>query len=332
MNAKRVGAAVAACVALGLAAQGRSAEIALPKDGWASWQVEAVEDAPAWCCFNWNDHDATPETCRLGDDNRGFGTRDHATTDSVRVYARFKAGKLEKLRALAAACPVDTKTPVQKLENVAADDSVRWLTGIAKQKSTQKFDLDDDALAALAIHRGATAFDALNGFARADADAEARKKAIFWMAVLRGAAGAKVTTDLMFGDADSEVRKHAAFAVTQSKSATKTADLTRLGDTDKDGDVRAQAWFWLAHTGAEGAERAIANALRKDADDHVREQAVFALSQLPDDRATPALIHVAEDQSLSREQRKRALFWLGQSKSPTAVAYLDRVLTSAAAR
>ena len=50
------------------------------------------------------------------------------------------------------------------------------------------------------------------------------------------------------------------------------------------------------------------------------------LSQLPGDRAVKALIEVAQDQSLSREQRKRAVFWLSQSESDAAQAYLEKVL------
>jgi len=47
---------------------------------------------------------------------------------------------------------------------------------------------------------------------------------------------------------------------------------------------------------------------------------------LPDERAARALIAAAEDQSLSREQRKRAVFWLSQSDSDAAQQYLEKVL------
>jgi HEAT repeat protein len=130
----------------------------------------------------------------------------------------------------------------------------------------------------------------------------------------------------MFGDKEPEVREHGAFAITQTKSPRIAPDLIRLGNTDKAGEVRAQAWFWLAQTGAAESENAIGAALRKDSDDRVREQAIFALSQLPDERATRALIATAEDQSLSREQRKRAVFWLAQSEATGAQAYLEKVL------
>ena len=39
-----------------------------------------------------------------------------------------------------------------------------------------------------------------------------------------------------------------------------------------------------------------------------------------------ALIAAVEDQSLSREHRKRAVFWLAQSKSDAAQTYLEKVL------
>jgi hypothetical protein len=314
----------ALCAALGFACQADSAELALPKDGWASWQVEAVEDSPAWCCWgSWDNHPTDNAVCKLDGSKQNSGSRDKTKTDAVRVYARFAGGKVERVRVLAAACPVESETPIQKLDNVASDDSARWLLGLAK---TAREDIDEDSLMALAMHRGNIAFDALSAMARSDAQEETRKRAIFWLAMVRGIPGAELTTNLMFNDRSSDVRQHAAFALTQSRSPRVAADLIKLGNTDKDGDVRRQAWFWLAQTGAAGAENVLIAAARKDPDDEVREQAIFALSQLPDERATPALIKAAEDRSLSREQRKRAVFWLGQSESSGAQAYLDKVL------
>jgi len=60
----------------------------------------------------------------------------------------------------------------------------------------------------------------------------------------------------------------------------------------------------------------------------VREQAIFALSRLPGDRASRALITAAEDRALPREIRKRAVFWLSQSNSDAAQAYLEKVLAT----
>ena len=301
----------------------------LPRDGWVSWQVPAVEGAPAWCCFSsWKDRDPSRMSCKLDGDSHGISIGDgERNTDSVNVYARMAGGKADRLQALSSSCPVETATPIQPLD-VSIDDSARWLISQIKHEGTDAMTgrpLGESALAALAMHRGNLARDALAGFSR-DPNAETRKWSVFWLALLRGTEGYDITSSVMFSDQDSEVREHAALALAQSKSPRVTADLIRLGNTDKEGDVRAKAWFWLAQTGSTQAEQAIGAALRKDLDDDVREQAIFALSRLPGDRATKALINVAEDQSLTREQRKRAVFWLSQSEGDAAQAYLEKVL------
>jgi hypothetical protein len=330
MNTQTIRAAILCLSGFALSTQVQAADPKLPQDGWASWQVDAVEGAPAWCCFDsLGDRDTGPKTCKLDDNRDGYGSRDNATTDSVRVYARVAGGKVEKLRAYAASCRVEAKTPIQDLGPIAADDSARWLAALRKSGASALKDDDDkdDVLAAIAMHRGDVAQDSLASLARGTGDAETRKKAVFWLAMVRGAEGAEVVSSVMFNDKDPELRQHAAFAIAQGKSARAVQDLIRQGSTDKDGEVRAQAWFWLAQTGAAESEGAITTALKKDSDDHVREQAIFALSQLPDERATRALIAAAEDKTLPYEQRKRALFWLGQSETDGAEKYLDKVLT-----
>lgn len=259
MNRIIKGLAVAAVLVL--AAPTYAADLPLPEDGWVSWKVEAAERAPAFCCWNsWEAGAGRNTTCHLDDDRRGYGTRNNEKTDAIRVYARFANGKLEHLRTLAAACPVETRTPIQELEGVSTDDSVRWLIGLAKSD-----DLDHEVPMSLAVHKGALALDSLKKLARSDARTETRQHAV----------------------------------------------------------------FWLAQRGSADAEAIISTAMRNDPDGGVREHALFALSLLPDDRATKALIAAAEDRSLSREQRKRALFWLAQSETEGARQYLDKILLGA---
>jgi hypothetical protein len=309
-----------------------SAEPKLPRDGWVSWEVAATEGAPDWCCFgSWTQRNPPRAACKLDGHSNGYGNRHEETTDSVKVYARTAGGKIDRLQVLSATCPVETKTPVQPLADVSSDESARWLIAHVTKDgidAVTREPIAEGALAALAMHRGDLASKALAGFAR-DGRIETRKWAVFWLSQLRGTEGADVTSAVMFNDKDADVREHAAFALSQSGSPRVAPDLIRLGNTDEVGEVRAKAWFWLAQTGAPQAEDAIVAALRKDSDDDVREQAVFALSQLPDERATRALIAAAEDKSLAREQRRRAVFWLSQSDSNAALAYLDKVLAGA---
>ena len=264
-NYRAAAFAALACAAM---APLRAGELPLPRDGWASWQVPAVDGAPAWCCFSsWKHADDEQMTCQLDGQRQGYGTRNHDdTTDAVKVYARLSAGRVERLQVLSASCPVETRTPVLELSGIATDDSARWLATQVRQGRVDEDENDRDsvgrdALAALAMHRGEVANQALVGFT------------------------------------------HHPRASTRKWSV-----------------------FWLAQSGNPGAEQAIGAALRNDTDDEVREHAVFALSLLPGERSTKALIAAAEDQTLSREQRKRAVFWLSQSEMPSAQAYLDQIL------
>jgi HEAT repeat protein len=328
-----VGTAALCLTSFALAPRAQSAELALPQDGWSSWQVAAVDQAPDWCC--WSDdrnfRDSSRMSCRLDAASQSFGSRDHSTTDAVRVYAHTAGGKIDRLRVLSTTCPVETATAIHDLGRVADDESARWLLNLAKQRegdaNTRRHD-EDGVLTALAVNRGDVARDGLAGIARNDARTETRKQAVFWMALLRGPEGADITSSIMFTDKNAEVREHAAFSLAQSEAPRATADLIRLGNTDRDAEVRAQAWFWLAHTAAPEAESAIFTALRKETDPEVRERAILALSRLPDERAAKALLTIAEDRSQSRELRKRAVFWLSQSDSDAALKYLDQVLTA----
>ncbi len=254
-----LGAAALAMSCCALVPKVVAAELTLPRDGWSSWEVAAVDAAPDWCCWSstWSRGTTSAKPCRLDSDRDNYGNRDHQTTDAVRIYARTASGKVDRLRVFSASCPVEAATPIKDLGSIAEDTSARWLIGHVKQNG-------DDGVPALAMHRGDVARDGLAAIARTDARAETRKAAL----------------------------------------------------------------FWLAQMGAPEAESAIVASIRKEPDDEVREQAIFALSQLPDERAPRALIAVVEDRSLSREERRQALFWLAQSESAAAQAYLDRVLTA----
>jgi HEAT repeat protein len=57
----------------------------------------------------------------------------------------------------------------------------------------------------------------------------------------------------------------------------------------------------------------------------VKEQAVFALKQLPEDQGVPMLINVARNNP-DPAVRKKAMFWLGQSKDPLALDFFAQIL------
>lgn len=97
-------------------------------------------------------------------------------------------------------------------------------------------------------------------------------------------------------------------------------------DRDRGGELREKAIFWVAQAAADRAAGPLeAIAGDPDDDDDVRERAVFALSLLPDDAGVPGLIRLVRARRDPRIVRK-ALFWLGQSEDPRALALFEEIL------
>ncbi|HEY5088197.1 MAG TPA: HEAT repeat domain-containing protein [Gemmatimonadaceae bacterium] len=90
--------------------------------------------------------------------------------------------------------------------------------------------------------------------------------------------------------------------------------------------TRRDAIFWLGQMAGETATANLAQIVTEDTVDRaVRESAVFALSQQPKEEGIPALIHVAQS-NRDPSVRKKALFWLGQSNDPRALALFESIL------
>ncbi|KPK56881.1 MAG: hypothetical protein AMS21_12245 [Gemmatimonas sp. SG8_38_2] len=92
-------------------------------------------------------------------------------------------------------------------------------------------------------------------------------------------------------------------------------------------DTRKSAVFWLSQAASEAATAGLEEIVDdEDEDREIRKTAVFALSQRPKDEGVPALIQVARN-SQDAAIRKQALFWLGQSEDPRAIALFEEILT-----
>jgi HEAT repeat protein len=116
-------------------------------------------------------------------------------------------------------------------------------------------------------------------------------------------------------------------AATLADSITVGPDLLRLAkDTQLQSDTRRQAVFWLSQAAGQEATRGLDEIVGDDRGDlDVREHAVFALSQRPHEEGVPALIRIARTNP-HPELRKKALFWLGQSDDPRALALFEEIL------
>lgn len=181
--------------------------------------------------------------------------------------------------------------------DVAAAQSVDWLAERVRQwahdTAAHRDRAGKQAVAALALHAGAAADQALTGFVAAGQPLELRKNSALWLAAARGEAAVPRLARLAREDGDHGFREHLTFVLTLPGEAGIDT-LLELARRDPSSKVRGQALFWLGQKAGARAAAALESAVSDDPD---------------------------------RDVRKQAMFWLGQSGDPRAVAFFEEVLT-----
>jgi hypothetical protein len=127
--------------------------------------------------------------------------------------------------------------------------------------------------------------------------------------------------------ATSSVGEKAVFAATLADSITLWPELLRMArDQHLPRRTRRSAVFWVGQTAEDAATRGLDDLVAADTVDRdIREAAVFALSQRPREEGVPALIGIVR-RHRDPAIRRRALFWLGQSDDPRALALFEEIL------
>jgi HEAT repeat protein len=145
-----------------------------------------------------------------------------------------------------------------------------------------------------------------------------------------GAVSAPQAAGFLLGLAErgsGKVSREAVFRATLADSTTTWPVLLRLAKDERlDKETRSQAVFWLSSQAGDAATKGLVE-LTDDGQREIRDQAVFALSRRPADDGVPALIRIARTHR-DPQLRRSAMFWLGRSKDPRALALFEELLTA----
>jgi hypothetical protein len=120
--------------------------------------------------------------------------------------------------------------------------------------------------------------------------------------------------------------RNAVYPSTLVDSVTVWPTLLKIARDDRaERETRSQSVFWLGQAAGDAATKGLTE-LADDPESEIRDQAVFALSRRPADEGVPALIRIARTHR-DPKTRRSAMFWLGQSKDPRAIALFEEILT-----
>ncbi len=235
---------------VGLTASGQGLaqdRIAIGNDGWYSWRVAAYGGQREWCCGQWSLGRPMQTGCDL--DRRGSNITimdsDEYQAGEMQLYVLLDAGKPADIRTLSPQCAVTSDRPIGDLGLIAADISLDWLQEFAEPPSG----ISSDVLAAMAVHEGTRARDALVAIARNGSTVEHRKNAIEWLGLVRIGETRDVIRQLVFEKGNSDIQEEAILALAQLPPDEAAHELIAIIERpDLDMEIRRMALFSLAQT------------------------------------------------------------------------------------
>jgi len=211
------------------------------------------------------------------------------------------------------------------LSQVPGEETVAALDSILRDPKTDP-EIQDKAIFALSQHRSARAGAILRAFAeRRDAPSELRERAIFWLGQNRSAENAQFLKDLYGKLENDDLKEKVIFSLSQMGGADNYRWLMDIALNQNEGiEIRKKALFWAG----QGHSVDVADLVRlydSMKDREMREQLIWLYSQRREDAALDKLFDIGKNDP-DRELRKKAIFWIGQSRSPRAAQFLQDLI------
>jgi HEAT repeat protein len=210
------------------------------------------------------------------------------------------------------------------------EQAVFWLsqvpgsTGLLEEilKGNGDENIKDKALFALSQQNEPRSQQVLRDFAgRENENSDLREKAIFWLGQRHGTENTEFLRGLYSRLTNEDLKEKILFSLSQQKGAGNEQWLMNIAVNPKeDIELRKKALFWAGQSGVAISE--MSKLYDRMGDSEMREQIIFVLSQRQRDTgAMDKLFDIAKNEK-DPELRKKAIFWLGQSRDPRVQQFL----------
>jgi HEAT repeat protein len=210
------------------------------------------------------------------------------------------------------------------------EQAVFWLsqvpgsTGLLEEilKGSGDDNIKEKALFSLSQQHEPRAQQALQDFAsRETENGDLREKAIFWLGQNRSKDNTEFLRTLYGRLTNEDLKEKILFSLSQQKGAGNEQWLMNIAVNPKENiELRKKALFWAGQSGVAISE--IAQLYDRMADAEMKDAIIFSLSQRPNDRAAMDKMFDIAKNDKDPELRKKAIFWLGQSRDPRVQQFL----------
>lgn len=252
--------------------------------------------------------------------------------DTCSVVLRRKAVFLVSQKRTTGTADLLLKTARTDPDSEVRQQAVFWLSQVPDERAVDMLEeilrnskdeeLQNKALFALSQHRSGRGSAILREFAtREGASEELRGQAIFWLGQRPSTENNEFLRSLYGRLNNDELKDKVLFSLSQRRGMGNEKWLMDIAVNSRENtELRKKALFWAGQSGVGVTE--IIPLYSKITDREMKEQVIFVLSQRGN---TPAavdkLMDIARNEKDS-ELRKKAIFWLGQSRDPRVQQFL----------
>jgi tetratricopeptide (TPR) repeat protein len=253
-----------------------------------------------------------------------------ARRDPCSVALRRKAVFLVSQKRTAETASILMSVARSDPDQEVREQAVFWLsqvpgsTGLLEEilKGNSDENIKEKALFSLSQQSEPRAQQILRDFAMRDAESEdLRDKAIFWLGQRRSTENTEFLRALYSRLTNQDLREKVLFSLSQQRGVGNEQWLMNIALNPKeDIELRKKALFWAGQSGVAIPE--LSKVYDRMGDSEMKEQVIFVLSQRQSDRtAMDKLFDIAKNEK-DAELRKKAIFWLGQSRDPRVQQFL----------
>jgi len=209
------------------------------------------------------------------------------------------------------------------LSQVGSDRAVSALDSILRTATDPE--LQDKAIFALSQIQKPRAREILRNYAANErAPEEAREKTIFWLGQEGSSENGAFLRGLYAKLADGELKEKVIFSLSQMGGDENGRWLMDIALNEREPvEMRKKALFWAGQTGGNLGQ--LVGLYDRMQNQEMKEQLIFVYSQRDEAGAVDKLIQIAKTER-NPELRKKAVFWLGQSRDPRAAQALMEII------
>jgi hypothetical protein len=160
---------------------------------------------------------------------------------------------------------------------------------------------------------------------RENENPDLREKAIFWLGQQRSPGNTEFLRGLYGRLTNEDLKEKILFSLSQQRGAGNDRWLMDIAVNAREShELRKKALFWAGQTGVASSE--FASLYDRMADQELKDQIIFVFSQRGRDPAAMDKLFAIARTDRDPELRKKAIFWLGQSRDPRAQKFLEDLI------